>query len=166
MSFRSIGLLALLVLALTPAPARAETSSEKVYVLPSREIESVPEEAAAHHAHPKPHGSATTDTGEELAETATAPEEPEAKHRHPSGPPPPSEGGNHPPGRGPGRKSGVSISVKKVGLTPAQANIAASGGGGGCSPVLPILIAVAVLAAISIGIVLYRERRQGETLEP
>ena len=33
--------------------------------------------------------------------------------------------------------------------------------GGGSSPLVPILIAVAVLAAISIGYFLYRQRRQG-----
>lgn len=33
--------------------------------------------------------------------------------------------------------------------------------GGGSSPLVPILIAVAVLAAISVGYFLYRQRRQG-----
>ena len=33
---------------------------------------------------------------------------------------------------------------------------------GGSSPLVPILIAIAVLAAISIGVVLYRQRRQGD----
>jgi hypothetical protein len=142
--------------------ARAETSSEKVYVLPSKEIESVPDEAAVQHAHPKPHVSATSKRGDEPAETATAPEEHQTRQRHRSGPPPSSEGGNHPPGR----KPGVSISVKQPGPTPTKTNTAESGGGGASSPVVPILIAVFVLAAISIGIVLYRERRQSETLEP
>ncbi len=31
--------------------------------------------------------------------------------------------------------------------------------GGGSSPIVPILIAVVVLAAISIGVVLYRQRK-------
>lgn len=38
----------------------------------------------------------------------------------------------------------------------------ASHASGGSSPVVPILIAVAVLAAISIGVVLYRQRRSGQ----
>ena len=33
---------------------------------------------------------------------------------------------------------------------------------GGSSPVVPILIAVVVLAAISIGVVLYRQRKSGQ----
>jgi hypothetical protein len=33
--------------------------------------------------------------------------------------------------------------------------------GGGSSPVVPILIAVVVLAAISIGVVIYRQRKGG-----
>ena len=34
--------------------------------------------------------------------------------------------------------------------------------GGGSSPVVPILIAVVVLAAISIGVVLYRQRKSDQ----
>ncbi len=36
-----------------------------------------------------------------------------------------------------------------------------NGGGGSSSPVVPILIAVIVLAAISIGVVIYRQRKGG-----
>jgi len=36
-----------------------------------------------------------------------------------------------------------------------------AGSGGGSSPVVPILIAVVVLAAISIGVVIYRQRKGG-----
>ena len=38
----------------------------------------------------------------------------------------------------------------------------ASASGGGSSPVVPILIAVVVLAAISIGVVLYRQRKSDQ----
>jgi hypothetical protein len=40
-------------------------------------------------------------------------------------------------------------------VTPASSD-------GGSSPLVPILIAVAVLAAIAIGAVVYRQRRQGD----
>jgi hypothetical protein len=35
------------------------------------------------------------------------------------------------------------------------------GDGGGSSPLIPILIAILILAAISLGVVWYRQRRQG-----
>jgi hypothetical protein len=165
MSFRSIGLLALLMLALSPAVARAETSSEKVYHVPLGEIESAPEEAAVHHPHPKPHGSAIPRPGGERTETATAPEEPETRERHHSAPSTPSQGGGHPPGGGSGHKPGPSTSPKEKGPTPTKTDTAENGGGGS-SPVVPILIAAFVLAAISIGVVLYRGRRQDGVLDP
>jgi hypothetical protein len=45
-------------------------------------------------------------------------------------------------------------------VSSAESSSAADAGGG--SPVVPILIAVAVLAVISIGVVLYRQRHSGE----
>lgn len=44
---------------------------------------------------------------------------------------------------------------------PLEVTPAAETDDGGSSPLVPILIAVAVLAAISIGYFLYRQRRQG-----
>jgi cobalamin biosynthesis Mg chelatase CobN len=49
---------------------------------------------------------------------------------------------------------------EKVAVTNGQPT-AVKSSGGGSSPVVPILIAVIVLAAISIGVVLYRQRKGG-----
>jgi hypothetical protein len=75
---------------------------------------------------------------------------------------------------GPGDKNGSSSGGSGGGqgseglnesqpVTGAQSGEQAShSSGGGSSPLVPILIAVAVLAAISIGAVIYRQRRQGD----
>lgn len=47
-------------------------------------------------------------------------------------------------------------------LGGTQSGAGASHSSGGSSPVVPILIAVVVLAAISIGVVLYRQRKSGQ----
>jgi cobalamin biosynthesis Mg chelatase CobN len=85
----------------------------------------------------------------------------------------PSEGGGGKPGGGEPTKS-ANQGEGKDGLSGAQ-EVEAGGGtatpvvhktetssGGGSSPVVPILIAVIVLAAISIGVVLYRQRKSGQ----
>jgi cobalamin biosynthesis Mg chelatase CobN len=65
-----------------------------------------------------------------------------------------SKGGNAPEG---------SIGESKdLGSTASGQNVAAKSDDGGSSPVVPILIAVVVLAAISIGVVLYRQRKSGQ----
>jgi cobalamin biosynthesis Mg chelatase CobN len=105
-------------------------------------------------------------TGEESTETPT---EPESAERHAA---PPSKGGNHPPGdrghrgqgaaskphAGSGSKPGTSASPRPEGSAPNTHTTSESGGGS--SPVVPILIAMVVLAAVSIGVVLYRARKQ------
>lgn len=62
-------------------------------------------------------------------------------------------------------EQGQGSSANKAASPPAQqaapAEAGATQGGGGSSPVLPILIALAVLAAISIGALLIRHHRQG-----
>jgi cobalamin biosynthesis Mg chelatase CobN len=54
----------------------------------------------------------------------------------------------------------ASISAEKP-VSTQTGQPASHSSGGGSSPLVPILIAVAVLAAISIGAVIYRQRRQG-----
>ncbi|HVW48616.1 MAG TPA: hypothetical protein VHA76_16280 [Solirubrobacterales bacterium] len=83
----------------------------------------------------------------------------------------PSEGGGNKPGGGEGSKSSGNGGGTKDRLGGSEK---VSGGGNnvagkpvsqstssGSSPVVPILIAVVVLAAISIGVVLYRQRKSG-----
>lgn len=69
--------------------------------------------------------------------------------------------GNKPNGGGGNGPEGSIAQSKDLGGTAQGAN--ASNSGGGSSPVVPILIAVVVLAAISIGVVLYRQRKSGQS---
>jgi hypothetical protein len=162
--------LALAALALLPMTARAETSQEAVY---TPEIPGVETEKPEHtvnstapntrglgpKATPKEDGNASTKPGDEA--TTRSEEGPESKsdhkHRdttaavrgdhHDGGGSPPAEGGSSksPPATGP-------EGTEQLGHGPTDV-------GGGSSPVLPILIALVVLATISIGVVIYRERR-------
>lgn len=68
------------------------------------------------------------------------------------------EGGNHSGGAKSNAHPGDKIGrAQKVANTTGGKP--ASSSSGGSSPVVPILIAVAILAAISIGVVLYRQRK-------
>jgi cobalamin biosynthesis Mg chelatase CobN len=175
--------LPLLALALAhPAPSAAAscgaTSAENTYCLEPAEIESGesikhPETPTTHH-HAKPaHHSTTPKSGDEAAEKAEpgSEAEPKSGEGHHSKVAPPAKGGNHPGGGKPGHHAvakhpatthqgaGKSTSPKSEG--PTTKGVPASASTGGSSPVLPILVAVVVLAAISIGIVVYRERKGG-----
>lgn len=61
-----------------------------------------------------------------------------------------------------GGKTGLSAGQKVTGSEAPVGHRSESSSGGGSSPLVPILIAVAVLAAISIGVVLYRQRKSGQ----
>ncbi len=70
-------------------------------------------------------------------------------------------GGNNPNGGANAGGSEGSIGEQKdLGGTQQGKNVSQSSGGS--SPVVPILIAVVVLAAISIGVVLYRQRKSDQ----
>jgi cobalamin biosynthesis Mg chelatase CobN len=164
----------LLLLAMAaPTGARAETSSEKVYVIPhNASLESVPAETAPKRtAPPKGHPGPRTKPSEEApAATTTAPAgEPESREDQEAKAAAPGEGGGHPPGSAGDPKEASSpkpTARSRSGGTgqsqpeKGQTTIDAAQGGGGSSPVAPILIAVAVLAALSIGTVIYRGRRE------
>jgi hypothetical protein len=63
-------------------------------------------------------------------------------------------------GSHPGKQQGSNPQAQQpVSTAPATGSQTAEHGGGGSSPLVPILIAVAVLAAISIGAVVLRQRR-------
>lgn len=69
-------------------------------------------------------------------------------------------GGNKSGGANAGGSEGSIGEQKDLGGTQQGKNVAESSGGS--SPVVPILIAVVVLAAISIGVVLYRQRKSSQ----
>lgn len=65
-------------------------------------------------------------------------------------------------GDGQKAKNGSQDSAGNINTAqPLEVTPAAETDSGGSSPLVPILIAVAVLAAISIGYFVYRQRRQG-----
>jgi hypothetical protein len=181
-------MLALLAIAIVPATAMAETGAEKVYVpgVPSVESKGVEEGGGKPpKSHPKPHARTDGKAGKSVSpapvEGSAAPVEPgdEAEPQHRSGGAAPGHDDDHPGGGHPGgghHRSGEKGGDHE-GATPRAAErhgdrstpnaesesnrIApdpATTDGGGSSPVLPILIAVAVLAALSIGVVVYRAR--------
>jgi hypothetical protein len=172
-------LLALLALALSPTIGRAETSSEKVYHLGPESIESEPEakgrpDPPANHRpapHADPQNPAPSATGEDGEETPPGPSgEPRLKRhhqgeRHQGHAAPPGKRGGHPPADG-GGSEGATRTVAHTQAHPTPTATGASKSmGGGSSPVLLILIAMAILAVGSVGIALYRERKQAGNAE-
>jgi penicillin-binding protein 1A len=156
--------LALLAFAALPALAQAEDSSGIQY-------ETEKYESGAKPKHPNPGGQkepqaeASTPNqpnsggnGSESSETGTK-HESEGKHAGAAG------GNGNNGGNGPG-SSGSSNGNSEAGLGESEALSGTQSGqqvshsSGGSSPLVPILVAVAVLAAISIGAVIYRQRRQ------
>jgi cobalamin biosynthesis Mg chelatase CobN len=173
-------MLALLALVLFPVAAQAENSGEKVYETEVPSIESEPvhkETPKSHESHgsgtPKEaHGSAAEGTGTEGSSVEPESETSEGSGggKHQSGGAPGGGNGNPPKGGGGnGGKEGSQTGGKsKVGVGPGQKvvkNVSgkpASSSSSSSSPLVPILIAVIVLAAISIGVVLYRQRKSGQ----
>ena len=174
-SLKVAPLLALLALALTPTIGRAETSSELVYPLAGAGVENEPVVAKVHRKPPITHGrgpqtqspqpdpSAT----EERGDTTTGPEgESRSAEHHQGHAALPGNGGGHPPGDGGGEDATRTIAHTQAHPTPTATGASKStGGGGGSSPVLLILIAIAILAVGSVGIALYRERKQSGNAE-
>jgi len=157
--------LLLLALPCLPTSARAnsvgDTYTPEISTIESRPVESTPKTTAPPKGHPDPKPK----TGEEApAETTTAPEgEAESQERHqnqtvaPGGGHPP-KGGGDPPQRATPKLTDSSGQARPRPREGTSTPVEGAEGGGGSSPVLPILIAVAVLAALSIGTVIYRGR--------
>jgi cobalamin biosynthesis Mg chelatase CobN len=172
--------LALLALALFPVIARAE-SSESVYTpeVPTITTSKKPTKTHTTETPKKKHASSNNPAAEGSAAGGTSggssvksKTESESEGQKSSVGGASGGGSNNPPkggggeGAGGGSKGGASkpesgISASKK-VANAQPGTNVSESSGGSSPVVPILIAVAVLAAISIGVVLYRQRKSGQ----
>jgi cobalamin biosynthesis Mg chelatase CobN len=171
--------LALLALALFPVLAHAESSSSgTVYevegAVPSIKSEATTKEKSATHPkssnNPAAEGSAVKNGGGESSKEPEGEAESEEGQKNSggvtgaggNGNPPTTgsgQGGGSPNGGTSNPQNGISES-KELPETQSGANVSESSGGS--SPVVPILIAVIVLAAISIGVVLYRQRKSGQ----
>jgi cobalamin biosynthesis Mg chelatase CobN len=166
-----MSVLALLALACFPVLAHAEcTSSSCVQYndsLPNAEGENPP----AHHNKPQPTAKAS-DKGKAQTQNGStgkngsqqAPSEGEGSSEKESSP---GGVGGAATGNGGGTGQGSPGGSGTEGLTPAPQHSGQSPGttasqesAGGSSPLIPILIAILVLAAISVGAVMYRQRRQ------
>jgi cobalamin biosynthesis Mg chelatase CobN len=175
-------MLALLALALFPVLAHAETSAGATYtpVVPTAggTKESPPktttEKPATHNKtsnNAQAEGSAAKSGSTE--KSVEPEEEGSGEGQGKSGGTGGGGGNSHPPNNGGGgegggnssKSGGASQSKDGIGNQKAvaheqpRANVSESSGGS--SPVVPILIAVVVLAALSIGVVLYRQRKSG-----
>lgn len=154
-------------------------SGESVYEpeVPSVHSETSEVEKSSGHLKPSPlenkQKAEGSDAPEIGGESSSEPEgetgtESEGKSHQEGGGVPSGGGGKNPPssgGEAPGQSKGggseVGIGEGKK-LVTAQTGEPATADDSSSSPVLPILIAVAVLAAISIGVVLYRQRKSGQ----
>jgi cobalamin biosynthesis Mg chelatase CobN len=156
--------LALLALASFPVLAQAEDSAGVQYEDAPPTITVPGKTKKAHKSEPE-NGSSEADGHASTAPGAgggSGPNGPGGKGGSPSNG---SSGGNPSTGggSGPGQGShGNGSTGAQQGSQPATASgkPAATTSSGSSSPLVPILIAIAVLAAISIGAVLYRQRRQ------
>jgi cobalamin biosynthesis Mg chelatase CobN len=120
---------------------------------------------------PTAHASETTNGGESSSGEKEPEESTEKEKSQSSGGGAPTNnggGGNgggessKPSNGGGGSKDGIgSQEVAGGGTGTPPVHKTETSSGGGSSPVVPILIAVIVLAAISIGVVLYRQRKSG-----
>jgi cobalamin biosynthesis Mg chelatase CobN len=174
--------LALLALALFPVSAFAG-SGEKVY---ETEIPSVTSEPSSgesgktptHHngtntgksesEQAKGSNAETGGTGSEGSEKEGGSSEGGHKKKHSSSeeeegnPSTTAGGGNNSGGGNNGGQSESGLSNGKPVGSETATGTPVSKSSGGSSPVVPILIAVVVLAAISIGVVLYRQRKSDQ----
>lgn len=165
--------LALLALALFPVSAFAANAGEMVYETEVPNVESAPSTGAHHPGNSATHNKASNNAKAEGSATGTAgggAEESARENKSSEGHkskegsssqkeeshPATAAGGN---GGGNGPQGSISEG-KNLGGTQPGTNTSHSSGGS--SPVVPILIAVVVLAAISIGVVLYRQRKSGQ----
>jgi cobalamin biosynthesis Mg chelatase CobN len=156
-----LSVLALLAFACSPALAQAEATVYEV------EDTNLPGETTSPSKHknpdgsgksPKAHASETPGDGgsEQPGESS------ESENKESTGNPSTPGGGGGPQGKdGEGAKAAGNAPGGSVqAAVPLETSAATTDDGS--SPLVPILIAVAVLAAISVGAVLYRQRRGGD----
>jgi cobalamin biosynthesis Mg chelatase CobN len=165
-AFAAMSVIALLALACLPSLALAGDSSEIEYqnAVPNPYGENNPTHHQHHHSPPVAHSSETGGTAPGGSGSGSS------RGGSSGGGSTSSNGGGSPartgngggtgqgsPGSGAGGKESPSV---QGGNHAGEAPASQSGEGGGSSPLVPILIAIAVLAAISVGAVMYRQRRQ------
>ncbi|MGN6586609.1 MAG: hypothetical protein ACTHKT_03940 [Solirubrobacterales bacterium] len=157
-------MLAVLAFACFPALAQAESSGAQY----ESELPNVPhqESSPQHHGNPGGHSGGGENSKAKISETPGGgsggggkggSNGPGGEGNTQQGSPAPEGGGNQKTGgSGPAGNKPHQSSPKLTGASPA-----AHSSEGSSSPLVPILIAAAVLIAISVGAFYYRQRRQG-----
>lgn len=171
--FSLLSVLALVSLACVPALAQAECTDSSCaqyeVEIPTAEGKKNKNKSDSTDTQKEPTADASkTPGGNAGAETPSGEDGSEESEEKQGGAVPgkdnggPSDKGGQPGGGGnPTGKEGLESGQAVEGPTQQGQAASAADDGGGSSPLVPILIAVAVLAAISIGAVIYRQRRQG-----
>jgi cobalamin biosynthesis Mg chelatase CobN len=171
LAFSLLSVLALLAFAALPNLAQAECidSSCVQYETDLPETGAPQKEVKpTKHQNSSKKKEATASGTPKTGESSGAPEieEGEGENSESSGHPGTTGGGDNKPPSGGNQSGNGKPNAGSTGLgenesvtTPVKHNTASTSSGGGSSPLVPILIAVAVLAAISIGAVLYKQRR-------
>jgi cobalamin biosynthesis Mg chelatase CobN len=161
--FSLLSVLALLALASFPVLAQAEDSSSIQYQDAPPSIK-VPGQKKSHPSEPgNPSSEAQGEASSAPGAGGTGPNGSgggggSSSNNASSGNP--STGNGTTPGQA---NSGNGSTAGQIGVGPGTATgspTSSTTSDGGSSPLVPILIAIAVLAAISVGAVLYRQRRQ------
>ncbi len=164
--FLLLSVLALLALGSFPGLAQAESSGGAQY---ESELPNVPPQEGSGH-HDKNPGGPKESGGGGGPEAEISTGSPGGKNggnggsNGPGGEGNTQQGSPAPEAGGKQNGDGSTPAGKKSGQAQPELKVgspAASNSEGSSSPVVPILIAVAVLAAISIGAFYYRQRRQG-----
>jgi cobalamin biosynthesis Mg chelatase CobN len=161
-AFGLLSVMALFALACFPVLAHAEDSSGVQYSdsLPKAEGENAP----SHHQQTPAKSSSTDKNGGAPAPTGTTGSKESTSEEDQSSTKGGAAAGNDPgTGQGsPGGSAPVQSSPQAQGTATSQKS-----DDGGSSPLIPILVAILVLAAISLAIVWFRQRRQdGPTAPP
>jgi cobalamin biosynthesis Mg chelatase CobN len=166
LSFSLLSVLALLAFAGAPALAQAECTESGCA---QYEVE-IPESGGGNHnkhsnpegggAEPKAHASNQPNAGNGGSESTGGEGQGEGKHAGAAASSAGNNGGGNSNGAGGAGKGNEGLGGEQEVSAGSQSGKPASHSSGGSSPLVPILIAIAVLAAISIGAVIYRQRRQ------
>jgi cobalamin biosynthesis Mg chelatase CobN len=161
-----MSVIALLALACFPVFAQAECVSSSCVQYTEAIPNSEGENPSTPHKHPPvakaaDNGGASTPTGK-ASKPASGGETDESSENGSS-----KEGGAPATGNGGGTGQGKPGGSANNGSTPQAQHGGQNAGtsathssSGSSSPLIPILVAIAVLAAISVGAVMYRQRRQ------
>ncbi|HEV2789998.1 MAG TPA: hypothetical protein VGV69_01700 [Solirubrobacterales bacterium] len=171
-AFALLSVLAVLAMACFPGLAQAEESGEIQY---ETDVPTVPNNESSNNSSKQDSGNTQTDDeSDPEAGGSTAPggggsggsDDPSTGGGAHQGQTNQGSGGDDGQAPNGSKPAGGDVGqAKSIDVAPV-ADTSAAADDGGSSPLVPILIAIAVLAAISIGAFFYRQRREDDTGSP